>query len=199
MMVYLRNRIRGGLWLLALLSIGCATGGTAVKPKGDDWSIASLYPLSTGNAWSYMVDMGTDNVLTTVQVLRAEGQDFVLRSGVEELRYRSTPQGLLRVGSPGHILLAPVKVGRSWPSGPYTTTTVARRVDRVETEAGSFSGCAEVVDEDSQSGKRVSTIYCPHVGPVSVVSELALSHSTAQVKALLRGFQVKGMEPEKTP
>jgi len=189
----------GLLLMLVLLGQGCATAGSTVKPAGDDWSIVSLYPLHVGNAWSYMVDTGTENVLTTVAVLRADGQDMVIRSGVEELRYRGTTAGLIRVGSPGHVLLAPVEVGRSWPSGPYTTTTVARRVDRIETDAGTFTGCAEVVDEDSQSGKRVSTIYCPGVGPVSVVSELGLSHSTAQVKALLRGYQVKGQQSAATP
>ena len=189
-----------GMLLLIALIHGCATASSAVKPTGDDWSIASLYPLSAGNAWSYMVDMGTDTVLTTVSVLRSEGQDQVVRSGVEELRYRGTAAGLIRVGSPGHVLLAPVEVGRSWSSGPYTTSTVARRVDHIDTDGGSFTGCAEVVDVDSQSGKRVSTIYCPGVGPVSVVSELGLSQSTAQVKALLRGYQVKGSKaPSDSP
>jgi hypothetical protein len=47
-----------------------------------------------------------------------------------------------------------------------------------------------VREQGGRSGAVVDTVYCPHVGPVRVVSTLKLTASAARVEAILRGFVI---------
>lgn len=177
--------------LLATLTIstltGCATGVATRKSEVQPWSVASLYPMEAGQAWSYVADTGEDQVLTTVRVERVAGEDVTVRSGAAEIRYQVAPSALSRTGG-GFVLRAPVKVGATWASGPFSKAEVTARLASVRTPAGTFNNCAEVVERDSRTERRVATVYCPGVGPVRVQSELILSSSTARVTALLQGY-----------
>lgn len=167
--------------------VGCATTSGVVGEKADDWSIGSLYPLQEGNAWSYVVDTGADSILTTVRVTTVQGQQVLLRSGAEDIAYVQQEDSLARLGGAGAVLQGPITVGASWKSGASSTSRVVRRVERIDVPAGSFTACAEVVDEDAATGKQVTTTYCPGVGPVQVISQLALSTGQARVSARLQG------------
>lgn len=183
-------RARGFVWFLSLASVACSTVQHTQRSEVEPWSVANLYPLAVDNAWSYEVDTGAEgSVLTTVRVTQRTGDDVVVQSGQETLRYRAEPGRLSRVDG-GVVLKGPIAVGASWPSGATLEARVTKQVDQLVTPAGTFDGCIEVSESDRQTGKRVETTYCPGVGPARVVSELPLQHGQARVTALLRGFLV---------
>ena len=180
--------------------LACACAGTAaeVRPSAPDRSPASLYPLGAGYAWSYDVDSGDgEPVLAIARVSEFQAGVATVTTGPDaSQRYATTAQGVQRAGQPGYLLKAPIEAGASWESAPGVTARVLSVAEQVSTEAGAFSACVLVEEQNANSGQRVKTTYCPGVGPAVVVSEMAIRGRTLTVTARLRGYSLGGDEAQ---
>jgi hypothetical protein len=178
----------------AFAACSCASGPTAAPRKPADLSPASLYPLRDGAAWSYDVDPGDgERVLATTHVLRVSGANVEVQSGQAVLRYALLPDGIQRVGAGTYLLRSPVALGSEWPAGLNTQARVTAVDQLLQTPAGSFESCVVVTELSADSGRKVTTTYCPGVGPVRVISEMEVRGKLLQVTATLRGYSLEAL------
>jgi hypothetical protein len=183
-------RLATRLLLLPLCLAGCASAPAAVP--GRAVTPARLYPLAAGSAWSYDVDAGDGvPVLAIARVAEAGPAYAVVQGGEGMTRYELRPDGIFRSDKGGYLLKAPLAAGARWGSGANLEASVIRTGVAIDTPAGRFQDCVEVLERGAQSGAEISTTYCPDVGPVQVVSSVALDLNPGQnvrVVARLRGF-----------
>jgi hypothetical protein len=169
----------------------CACGA-ATEPHAKtaiDVSVATLYPLVEGAAWSYDVDSGDGQpVLATAHVVSVREGLVEVASGQALLHYLIVPEGIARAGQAGHLLKTPLVSDASWPSAPDTVARVEALHQTLTLPAGTFEECVVVKEENASTGQRVSTTYCPGVGPARVVSEMEVRGHALRVTATLRGF-----------
>ncbi len=176
---------------------GCASGPRAAPAPSSPLTPQRLYPLIAGSAWSYDVDTGDGApVLAIARVTEASADRATVQGGEGATHYSIRPDGLFREERGGYLLKAPIHEGAHWPSGGGMQARVEHMHVALDTPAGHFSGCVEVVEQGSTSGAVIATTYCPDVGPVQVISSmrLQLGQQTVQVVGRLRGYRV-GTEP----
>jgi hypothetical protein len=178
--------------LLACVCPAWFACGAASQPhpkSAIEVSVATLYPLVAGAAWSYDVDSGDGQpVLATAHVVSVREGVVEVASGQAMLRYVIVPEGIARAGQAGHLLKTPLVANASWPSAPDTVARVEAVHQRVALPAGTFEECVVVKEENANSGQRVTTTYCPGVGPTRVVSEMEVRGHALRVTATLRGY-----------
>lgn len=187
--------MRAGFLVTCLTVLGCGVS----KPTTPDplLSIApiDLYPLRLGNAWSY--DVSTGEPLSTLAVTRVEtvhGSIVTVRTGQGSVKYDIREEGIHVVSEGVWLFRAPFEEGASWPARGGRTGRLVSTEASIETTAGSFSGCLEVVETGGKLELEVRTVYCPFVGPVAVDSTMRsnVSDRVVSVHARLRGFNVNG-------
>ena len=190
---------------LLLCLAGCASAPTATIPVRE-LTPERLYPLVRGSAWSYDVDAGDGQpVLAIARVTEGDATRAVVRGGEGVTRYELRSDGIYRSDTGGYLLKAPVEVGAEWGSGASLQASVTRTEVAIETPAGRFENCVEVVEHGASSGAEIATTYCPDVGPVQVVSSVALELNPGQsvrVVARLRGYAIgsgPGVGPAAAP
>jgi hypothetical protein len=181
------------LTVACIVLFGCASGPSASGGKPADLSPLSLYPLREGAAWSYDVDAGDGEptVLATTRVLRIQGTTVEVQSGQAVLRYALLPEGIQRVDAGTYLLHAPIALGSEWPAGLNTQARVSATGQLLQTPAGNFEGCVVVTELGADSGRKVTTTYCPGVGPVRVDSEMEVRGKLLRVTATLRGYSLE--------
>ena len=180
------------LYAATCLLGGCAGSGSELRPTTPDQRPSSLYPLGAGHAWSYDVDSGDgEKVLAIARVTGFEAGVATVVTGPDaSQRYAVTADGVQRAGEPGYLLKAPSAAGASWESAPGVTARVVSVAEQVKTEAGDFSACVLVEEQNQNSGQRIRTTYCPGVGPTVVVSEMEIRGRILTVTARLRGYSL---------
>jgi hypothetical protein len=154
---------------------------------------SDLYPLETGNAWSYDVDTGEPSTTLAVsRVERFDGRIAELRTAQTLLRYEVLPEGIRVPSRDEWVLRAPFEEGATWPGRGGRTARLVSMGLRVETRAGAFDGCVLVSETGGKLELEVRTVYCPRVGPVSVESTMRsnVSDRALTVSAKLRGYEV---------
>jgi hypothetical protein len=181
---------------LVLFVFMCACASAPSARPAAPLTPGRLYPLHAGGVWSYDVDPGDgSNVLAITRVIEAGAGHVLVQGGEGTTRYELRDDGIYRSERGGYLLKAPIAVGAQWPSGGGMQATV-RAIDlALETPAGRFSGCVEVLEQGAPSGATISTTYCPEVGPVQVISSMDLTlggRATVRVTARLRGYSVAG-------
>lgn len=181
---------------LVLFAFICACAPSPSARPTTPLTPGRLYPLHSGGVWSYDVDPGDgSNVLAITRVIEAAPGHVLVQGGEGTTRYELRDDGIYRSERGGYLLKAPIALGAHWPSGGGMQATVRALDLALETPAGRFSGCVEVLEQGAPSGATVSTMYCPEVGPVQVISSMDLSlggHSTVRVTARLRGYSIAG-------
>jgi hypothetical protein len=156
----------------------------------DRLSIDRLYPLRSGAAWSYDVDTGMGPPLLAVTRITAVTNNQVeMAIGQSKILYERRAEGLYWPERQAFVLRAPLHEGARWDAGKGATAEV-RSMDRsLDTPAGHFQGCVEIVESGGEGQKIVRTVFCPDVGPVEVESSMVLEgEGSARVIARLRGF-----------
>jgi hypothetical protein len=188
-------------WWLACLLLAACGGAVQHAPTSPDLSPASLYPLAAGYAWSYDVDSGEgQSVLAVARVARMQGAVAEVVTGAPTaLRYAVQTDGIAHADTGGYLLKAPVTLGASWPSGPKSVARVTALHVPFTSPAGSFSECVVVEEANATSGQRITTTYCPGVGPVQVVSEMDVRGQTLRVTAKLRGYALEVAQTTPAP
>jgi len=173
------------------MTAACASAMRPASPKPTE--PRDLYPLETGNAWSYDVDTGEAS--TTLAVSRVEtfdGRIAEVRTGETLIRYEVLPEGIRVPPGEEWVLRAPFEQGATWPGRGGRTARLVFMGLRVETRAGAFQDCVLVSETGGKLELEVRTVYCPRVGPVSVESTMRsnLSDRTLTVSAKLRGYEI---------
>jgi len=180
--------------LLTCCTVACATGRAHTERPPADLSPTSLYPLREGAAWSYDVDAGDGElVLATTRVLRVTGTQVEVVSGQAVLRYALLPDGIQRVDGGTYLIRAPVVLNKQWTGTMGSQARVTALNQDLQTPAGKFESCVVVAEEGGDSGRKVTTTYCPGVGPVVVVSEMEVRGKLLQVTAKLRGYSLEAL------
>lgn len=174
-----------------LLAVACAPR----MPPASPGTIApsDLYPLKTGNAWSYDVDTGeASTTLAISRVVRLDGQVAEVRTGRTLLRYELLPDGIRLPPGDEWILRTPLEEGATWPGRGGRSAQLVSMGLSIETRAGSFDKCVLVIETGGELELEVRTVYCPGVGPVTVESTMRskLSDRALTVSARLRGYVV---------
>lgn len=175
----------------ALLVAACAPTMRPASPQTIE--ARDLYPLQTGNAWSYDVDTGEPS--TTLAVTRVEsfdGRIAEVRTGQTLLRYEVIREGIRVPSADEWVLRAPFEEGATWPGRGGRTARLVSMGLRVETRAGTFDNCVLVSETGGELELEVQTVYCAMVGPVLVESTMRsnLSDRALTVSARLRGYDV---------
>jgi hypothetical protein len=152
-----------------------------------------LYPLDTGNAWSYDVDTGEAS--TTLAITRVEafdGRIAEVHTGRTVVRYEVLAEGIRVPPGDEWLLRAPLVEGATWPGRGGWTARLISTDTSVETPAGSFDGCVEVLETGGKLELEVRTVYCAGVGPVWLASTMHsnVSDRAVTVSAKLRGYEV---------
>jgi hypothetical protein len=181
------------------VAAGCASAPAAAPTV--PLTPPRLYPMAAGSAWSYDVDTGDGaTVLAIARVTEATAERATIQGGEGATHYELRPDGIFRQERGGYLLKLPLREGAQWESGNAMQAKIARLGVAIETPAGHFAGCVEVIEQGAANGAVISTNYCPDVGPVQVVSsmQLTLGQQTVQVVAKLRGYRI-GAEPEPPP
>ncbi|MDH3200362.1 MAG: hypothetical protein OEM15_05660 [Myxococcales bacterium] len=174
---------------------GCGASRHAAPDSAVAIVPLNLYPLRSGNAWSY--DVNTGEPLSTLAVTRVEtvnGSIATVRTGQGSVQYEIREDGILVVSEGAWLFRAPFENGESWPArGGRTGRLVSTEVS-IQTPAGSFTDCLEVVETGGKLQLEVRTVYCPFVGPVAVDSTMRsnVSDRSVSVHARLRGYDVNG-------
>jgi hypothetical protein len=177
-------------WIVvAQQALGCASVAAPPRQRPVDLSLASLYPLHVGAAWSYDVESGDGQpVLATARVRGVQAGVVELQTGQAIQRFVVRADGIARVGQPGLLLTAPLRTSGTWTSAPDTEARIVQQHLRFKAPAGTFDECLVVEEQNARSGQRILTTYCPGVGPARVISQMEVRGKTLQVTALLRGF-----------
>ncbi|MDH3623877.1 MAG: hypothetical protein OES69_09320 [Myxococcales bacterium] len=185
----------GALFLVGSVVCGCG----ASKPVVPDSAIAmlpiNLYPLRSGNAWSYDVNTGEpQSTLAVTRVETVNGSIATVHTGRVSVKYEIREDGIRVVSEEAWLFRAPFEEGASWPARGGRTGRLVSTEVAIQTQAGSFTGCLEVVETGGKLELEVRTVYCPFVGPVAVDSTMRsnLSDRSVSVHARLRGYDVSG-------
>lgn len=174
------------------LSAACA-GKTSPATERSKIDPSDLFPMREGNAWSYDVDTGEPK--TTLAITRVEsfdGRIAVLRTGRKLIRYEVLAEGIRVPPGDAWLLRAPLEEGAIWPSRAGREARLVSTGVRLETPAGTFEGCFEVLETGGELELEVRTVYCPRVGPVALDSTMRskLSDRVVTVSGRLRGYDV---------
>jgi hypothetical protein len=178
---------------LAFLLVSACGGARKGPDENDRLSVDRLYPLRVGAVWSYDVDTGQGlPILAITRVTKASENAAEIMVGKAPIAYERRPEGLYRPDREAFVLQAPVRTGEKWDAGDGATAEVMSVAKTVQTPAGQFQGCAEIVESGSSNGKVVRTVFCPDVGPVEVESSMPSEGGgeAARVVARLRGFDL---------
>lgn len=180
--------------LLALLALGCAGAQRprSVRRAGvaRDWM-----PLRTGAAWSYDVQtgIGGDTVLSTLAVVRVDGDRFLVRGGNRTETYEYRPDGVVRERD--YILKDPVREGATWTGRDGATYTIGP-LEATRTVGGqAFRDVVPVRRETPSTRISTTTWFAAGVGVVEIRARTESSMGTAiEVRSTIRGYSL-GDEP----
>lgn len=174
--------------VIALLLLGCAAAQRPRAPRGPA-TARDFLPLRTGAAWSYDVQtgIGGDTVLSTLAVVRVDGDRFLVRGGARTETYELRPDGVVREGE--YIVKDPVRVGASWEGRSGATFTV--RALEANRRVGEVDYREVVAVERLAPGTRIATTtwFARDLGVVEIRASTQSSlGTTVSVRSTLRGY-----------
>jgi hypothetical protein len=187
--------VRRTTLLLSIALSGCnAAPGprtvVAIQETQGRPEIERYLPLENGTVFSYDTTSeatGAKGVLI-VQISRPRQDRVDLRMGAKTERLEITNEGVAYIEG-GYLLKAPVLAGGTWKS--KTGTVRIESADAaVRVPAGQFESCVRTVEETREPGasRAVRTVFCPHVGLVSIEVEATSDRGLERETAVLRSF-----------
>lgn len=147
--------------------------------------------LPLGDGFVYAYDTRSDAAgrgLLVMQVSRPRHDRADLRVGSRVERLQLDAAGVA-YSEGGFLLKAPLTLGARWRSRGGMVRVSGVDV-AVRVPAGAFQGCIRTVEEsqDPRGSKTVTSVYCPHVGLVSLDVEGETERGHDHEAALLRSF-----------
>jgi hypothetical protein len=189
-----------GALLPLLLCAACAAPGPGARPApgGAAPALAELFPLATGNEWTWddvspQLPAGGRPGARTVRVVSKTADGFFRDSEGTELR----ADGECVRDRVRRLLCGPLAVGTAWKSVVSVSSTERYEIvgvgERVEVPAGRFTGCVRV-RANNRAGPTAEHVmeltYAPGVGPVRLETwAIVDGKAVPQVRAVLRSFR----------
>jgi hypothetical protein len=171
---------------------GAPPAETAVAAKGGDFQteLERYLPLQDGTVYSYDTasEDRHDKGLLIVQISRPRKGRADLRMGGRTERLELRPDGIAYLEG-GYLLKGPLSAATTWRS-KTGTVRVTNLDEKVTVPAGEFNGCLRTVEETREPGveRTVTSVFCPHVGLVSLDVEGASNDGHARETAVLKSF-----------
>jgi len=185
--------------LSAALAAGCSHAPATGAAGGAGLSPAELFPLAVGNRWTYVdrspaLPAGQPPPERTVRIVERTADGF----------FRDNERGELRADADclrdrvRRLVCRPIAAGQGWVSVTGVSATeryeIAGVDERVETPAGTFSGCVRVravVRAGPKAENVLELTYAPGVGPVRIETFSVVEGRTAvQVRAELKAYSL---------
>lgn len=174
--------------------VACASSpkpAPAAPEPGDKTESEALrfMPLEPDTVFTYdtQTEGRTEHGLLIVQISRPREGRADLRMGSRTERLQIEPDGIAQMEG-GYLLKAPFTVGSTWKSKSGTVRVLAAD-EEITVPAGHFTGCLRTVEESRVGGatRSVTSVYCSHVGLVSLDAQGGsgelYGHETAVLKA----------------
>jgi hypothetical protein len=186
--------------ILAALAAGCSHASPAPRGGPAGPAPADFFPLAVGNEWTYL-----DRSPASAAGQRPPERTVRIVSRSPDGFYRDDERGELRADADclrdrtRRLLCAPVEAGRTWVSVTGVSATERYEVvatgERVETPAGTFSGCVRV-RAHVRAGPQVENVleltYAPGVGPVRIETFAVVDGKPSlQISAELKSYRLQ--------
>jgi hypothetical protein len=123
--------------------------------------------------------------LIVLQITRPRAGSVEIHDGGNTTRLELAPDGV-RYVTGGYWLKTPFALGACW-QGRSGKVCVSRLDQAMRVPAGNFTGCLETL-EQTASLSRVKTVFCPHVGMVSLDAENDQGGEYQRVIARLKSY-----------
>lgn len=181
----------------AALAAACSHAPPAARGAGP--SPADYFPLAVGNSWTWVdrspaLPAGGAAPERTVRILERTADGF----------YRDSDRGELRADADclrdrvRRLLCRPIAAGQGWVSVTGVSATeryeIAGVDERVETPAGTFTGCVRVrahVRAGAGAENVLELTYAPGVGPVRIETFAVVDGKISpQVRAVLKSYSL---------
>jgi hypothetical protein len=165
---------------------------TVTTTKGGDFhtELERYLPLEDGTVYSYDTasEDSHDKGLLIVQISRPRKGRADLRMGGRTERLELRPDGIAYLEG-GYLLKGPLSAANTWRS-KTGTVRVTNLDEKVTVPAGEFNGCLRTVEETREPGveRTVTSVFCPHVGLVSLAVEGASDDGHQRETAVLKAF-----------
>lgn len=179
----------------ATLAASCSHAPSAPTPAGAP--VAEYFPLAVGSSWTYLdrspaLPPGARSPERTVRIVGRGPDGFFRDSDRNELKV----EGDCLRDRVRRLLCAPVEPGHAWVSVTGISATeryeIAAVGERVETPAGTFSGCVRVrahLRAGADAENVLELTYAPRVGPVRIETFAVVEgKASLQVSALLKSY-----------
>jgi hypothetical protein len=142
-------RRRAAVTVLFSLAVACSAPQVARPPRGP-LTARDYLPLRLGAAWSYdtATGFGGGTVLSAMTVVRAGGEQFLVRTDGRTATYEIRPDGVVREGE--YYVKDPVRVGATW-AGRDGAQFEIRGVDGTRTVNGNPSPSISTTSEFGQA------------------------------------------------
>jgi hypothetical protein len=171
---------------------GAPPAGTSISAKGGDFQteLERYLPLEDGTVYSYDTasEDRSDKGVLIVQISRPRKGRADLRMGGRTERLELRPDGIAYLEG-GYLLKGPLSAATTWRS-KTGTVRVANLDEKVTVPAGEFNGCLRTVEETREPGveRTVTSVFCPHVGLVSLAVDGASDEGHQRETAVLKSF-----------
>lgn len=188
-------RRAGAATVVAWTIVAC---GSAPKPApaapepGDKTESEALryMPLEPDTVFTYdtQTEGRPEHGLLIVQVSRPREGRADLRMGSRTERLQIESDGIAQMEG-GYLLKAPFTVGSTWKSKSGTVRVLAAD-EEITVPAGHFTGCLRTLEESHVGGatRSVTSVFCSHVGLVSLDAEGGSGELHGHETAVLKAF-----------
>jgi hypothetical protein len=187
------QRIVSGLAALSALG-GCGAPRPSARPAPTPHATQSdaerYFPLRDNTVFAYdtVTEPNGERGVLMLQVRRAHAALAEISIGNRVQRLEVAPDGI-RSFTGGYLLKLPLTLGAHWmgQGGEVSVTAVDKSMD---VPAGHFVGCIETVEQQHtpMAHKKVTTVFCPHVGMVLLDVEASAGGRSGRERAVLRSF-----------
>lgn len=140
---------------------------------------------NTVSAFDTFTENSGDKGVLMMQISRPRPDAVELEVGGKIQRLTIVPEGV-QLSTGGWLLKAPLQAGARF-KGQFGEVQVVSISRAIQVPAGSYTGCIETKEESRAAERRVTTVFCPKVGIVSLEAEGKLGDDEyGHEKALLR-------------
>jgi hypothetical protein len=180
---------------LALLVGACAPAQTEAPPKQPErvliTDVERFLPFepNTVSAFETSTENSGEKGVLMMQVSRPRPDAVELDVGGKIQRLTIVAEGA-QLTTGGWLLKAPLQEGATFKGqfGEVRITSINRAI---QVPAGNFEGCIETTEESQVVGRRVTTVFCPKVGIVSLEAEGKLGKEYGRQSAVLKSHGPK--------
>jgi hypothetical protein len=171
----------------------CACGGG--QPEAADPTdkvgpsvgpIETFLPLESGTVMAYdTIDEETgEKGMVVLRIDRPRPERAELSDSGRVQRFEISEDGVSHITG-GYLLKLPLAQGAEF-RGRFGRVKITRTDLGVEVPAGKFESCIETVEQNAAATKRATTVFCPHVGMVSLQVEGTVEGEYARIGFVLR-------------